>query len=172
MDAQPNLIIRLLRARKAGQLIVIVVMAITAISTLSKPDSTPLPENEWGKEAPAILDTNPTSLPTDTVTISLTWDQWSDLQNAIWFITTEMTATLELADVPPSRIPQARATIQRFEQLNEHLLNEAENNSAHISSAQIQTILNRQTKRQEELIDLIIALEKARVNWITDTVYP
>jgi len=109
--------------------------------------------------------------PTDTLTITVTWDEWGDIQNAASFIQSEISLTLEFAGetLTPSTIKQSRATITRFRELHDTVIDQAEAQVAHIPDDQLDAILDHQLERRRHLVDLINTLDKARLQTIIDT---
>jgi ribosomal protein L40E len=108
------------------------------------------------------------SIPTDTLTLNVTWDQWADIQSAAWFIQGEISTTLELAGdtLSPAIVEEAYTTIDCFEQLKNTVMNQAEAQTKRIPNTELTAILDHQLDRQEELLDLLDVLDQARMDWL------
>ena len=126
------------------------------------------------RPAPPYPPPIPTSTVPETLNITLTWDQWADLQNAAWFIADEISITLTLAGhtLPPSTVEEAHATIDRFDNLKQGLIDQAFEQTTHVPDEEITLILDHQLERQENLVNLLNTLDQARLDWLTETLQP
>ena len=113
-----------------------------------------------------------TTPPTDTLTLTFTWDEWADIQNAAWFLQSEISHTLQLTGdtLPPSTVEQSLATIARYEELYNTVIDQAEAQTQHIPNDELNTILDYQIERQHNLIKLLNTLDEARLDWLEDTI--
>ena len=102
--------------------------------------------------------------PTDTLTLTVTWDQWGDIQAAAWAIWGEISGTLEFTGdtLPPSIVEQSRSTMSRFEELGNIVIDQAYIQIDHIPDDELDTIFDHQLQRQQDLLDLLITLDNAR----------
>ena len=153
----PGLLYRFFRAWRIGRLIVLaIVVASVLFGTLSPPTTPSTPSSALS------------TAPTDTVTITLTWDEWEDLQDCIDTIRAQITVTLDYAGdaLPPPILDEAHSTYDRLGALGDKLLDDAEAQTHHIPDDQITLILTHQMERSETFTKLMLYLFDARLDYL------
>jgi len=154
--------------RCLGRLITIAIVALVSLFTILSqernhsipPSSTPSP-----LQLTAFPDAY-TTPPTDTVTITLTWDEWQDIGDCINEVRGEITVTLDFAGhtLPPDILAEARSTYNRLGALADKLLDDAEAQTHHIPGDQMILILDHQMERCATFLELTSGLFEARMN--------
>lgn len=170
--ASPSPIRRAFNAYRLVKLILLVAAILGAGKLLTpSPPTKPPSSNTVQTLSPLLAASSP---PTDTITITITWDQWADIQNATWFIQGEISNTLQLTSdtLSPSTIKQSHATIARYKELYNTVIDQAEAQTHHIPDNELNAILDHQIDRQQDLLKLLNILDKARFEWLTETLAP
>jgi hypothetical protein len=168
----PGFLYRFFRARRRGRLIILAILIAAALfgtlsppttpSTLSSASSTPSP-----LQLTAFPDAH-TTPPTDTVTITLTWDEWQDIGDCINEIRAQITVTLDLAGhtLPPAILTQAHSTYNRLGALTDKLIDDAEAQTHHIPDDQMDIIIDHQLERSETSTELMLRLLDAQIDYL------
>jgi len=167
---RPGLLYRIVRARRVGRLIVLIIAIGAALEATSRyHTNTSHPLSTPSSLELTALPISATAPPTDTITLTLTWDEWQDIQDCIGTVSAQITVTLDFAadTLPPATVNQAYSTHERLRNLADKLIDDAEIQTWHIPGEQMQTILDHQLDRSATFSDLMLRLFDARISYFT-----
>jgi hypothetical protein len=149
-----NILVDLFRAHRLGQILILVTVLLSALYISIGSPLSPKPP--------------------DTVTITLTWDEWGDLQSATSFIHDEISMTVTLAGdyLSPTTVDQAQSTMDHFDALNQTVIDQTFQQTSDVPDERLALILDNQIDRQQQLVDLLITLNEARLDWLVENLQP
>ena len=112
----------------------------------------------------------PTALPSvpDTIVVELTWDQWEDILDATRYIRMNTEITLELPGVQlaPADVKSARNLITRMYDIETILATAATAQTTNSPPDELDAVLQHQTDRMNETLNVIVTLYGATINWM------
>lgn len=107
--------------------------------------------------------------PNNPITLTLTWDEWTDLVNALAYINGTINTAFDLAPtatLPLSTTAEARATLDRLQALGDKLDRAAQSSSDNLSYDELDHILTHQLQRTEQFVDLMTAILKVKFEYL------